>query len=54
LKILTNYFKYIINKLNTINLTVNWETPAELKVKYQKIKFESKAIAIKKEINPKK
>ena len=44
LKTLTNYFKSIINILNTINLPVNWETPAGLNIKYQQIKFNSKAI----------
>ena len=44
LKNLTNYFKNVINILNTLNLPVSWETPAGLKIKYQQIKFESKAI----------
>ena len=44
LKSLTNYFKSIINILNSINLPVNWETPAGFKIKYQQIKFDSKAI----------
>jgi len=44
LKTLTNYFKNIINLLNTLNLPINWETPAGLNINYQQIKFNSKAI----------
>jgi DNA-directed RNA polymerase len=44
LKTLTNYFKNIINTLNSLELPVNWETPAGLKIKYQQIKFNPKVI----------
>lgn len=44
LKTLTNYFKNIINILNTLNLPINWQTPAGLNINYQQIKFNSKAI----------
>ena len=44
LKTLTNYFKNIINVLNTLKLPINWETPAGLNIKYQQIKFKSKAV----------
>jgi DNA-directed RNA polymerase len=44
LKTLTNYFKSIINFLNTLNLPIIWETPAGLNINYQQIKFESKTI----------
>jgi DNA-directed RNA polymerase len=44
LKTLTNYFKNIINILNTLNLPINWETPAGLNINYQQIKFNSKVI----------
>jgi len=44
LKKLTNYFKNIINILNSINIPITWETPAGLKLRYQQIKFESKVI----------
>jgi DNA-directed RNA polymerase len=44
LKTLTNYFKEIINTLNSLELPVNWETPAGLDIKYQQIKFKPKLI----------
>ena len=43
----TFYFKNIINILNTINFPIIWETHAGLNIKYQQIKFSSKAITIK-------
>lgn len=44
LKTLTKYFSNIITILNTLNLSINWVTPAGLNINYQQIKFNSKAI----------
>ena len=44
LKTLTKYFKNILNILNSLNLPINWETPAGLNINYQQIKFHSKVI----------